>query len=38
MGINQFTDITDEEFFETHLGAAQECSATEHKLKLIQTN
>lgn len=38
MGINKFTDVTDEEFMASHLGAAQECSATEHNLKRIPVN
>ena len=30
--------MSEEEFFSTHLGAAQDCSATEHNLKLIPQN
>ena len=37
-GINKFADMSEEEFFSTHLGAAQDCSATEHNLKLIPQN
>lgn len=38
MGITKFADITDEEFFKTSFGENQDCSATEHNLKLIPIN